>query len=56
MGHPYIASLWLGSLAWGARAEKGFVRRSSAWSFVLPIFDKASEYKITKGSKDLLLF
>ena len=51
MGHPYIASLWLGSLALGRSRLKGFVRRISALSCVLPSYNQASECGITKGSK-----
>ena len=55
MGHPYIASLWLGSLVWALAPKRGFCVVARL-GYVLPSFDQASEYRITKGSKNLLLF
>ena len=51
MGHPYIASLWLGSLALGRSRLKGFMRCSLALFCVLPSYDQASENWLTKGFK-----
>ncbi len=48
MGHPYIASLWLGSLALKRLHLKGVLRCSLA---LLPSYYQASENRLTMGSK-----
>ncbi len=55
MRMPGGASLYSLSVAWvsslGRSRLKGFVRRSSALSCVLPSYDQASENRLTKGFK-----
>jgi len=50
-GHPYIASLWLGSLVLWRSRLKGVLRRSLALFCVLPSYYQASENWLTKGFK-----
>jgi len=51
VGHPYIASLWLGSLSLKRSRLKWVLRRSLALFCLLPIYFQASENRLTKGSK-----
>jgi len=51
VGHPYIASLWLGSLALKRLLLKGVLRHSLALFCVLPSYYQASENQLTKGFK-----
>jgi len=57
VGHPYIASLWLGFL-FGKRSRfKGFLRHSLALFCSLPSYFQASEKSVNLGvSKVSLLF
>jgi len=51
MGHPYIASLLLGSLALKRLRLKGVLRCSLALFCLLQSYFQASENRLTKGSK-----
>jgi len=51
VGKPYIASLWLGSLALKRSRLKGVLHRSLALFCLLPSYFQASENWLTKGSK-----
>jgi len=51
VGHPYIASLWLGFLALKRSRLNGVLRRSLALFCLLPSYFQASENRLTKGSK-----
>jgi hypothetical protein len=56
VGHPYIASLWLGSLALKRLCLKGVLRLSLALFCVLPSNYQASESQLTKGFKRTLCY
>ncbi len=51
VGHPYIASLWIGSLALKLSSLKEVLCRSSALFCLLPSYHQASENWLAKGSK-----
>jgi len=56
VGHPYIASLWLGSLMLKRSHLKGVLHCSLALFCVLPSYYQASENRLTKGFKRIFCY